>query len=280
MSINEKEIDALITLLGDDDPGIKDIARQRLLEIGEQARPRLRATGASDGEGRIRIEAQSMLEEMRLAELAGDFGLLDAHYDFDLEAACFILAEIEYPNLNVTEYTERLDHLAHLARRRIDGVTRMSHKIRIVNHLLFYEKKFRGNIEDYYEPENSYINKVLDRRLGIPITLSALYLFIARRLDLPIYGVGFPGHFMLKFQSGDKSYFVDAFNRGRVLSVRDVELFLTLNGYEFEESHTHAVQPREILARMIRNLVLIYHQNEERHKIETLEKIFSNFVTA
>jgi len=280
MSVSEKEIDALITLLGDDDPGIKDIARQKLLEVGEQARPRLRSTGASDVEGRIRIEAQSMLEEMRLDELARDFGLLDARYDFDLEEACFILAQIEYPKVNVAEYSERLDHLAQLARRRIDGVARMSHIIRIINHLLFYEKKFRGNIEDYYEPENSYINKVLDRRLGIPITLSALYLFIARRLDLPIYGVGFPGHFMLKFKNGSKWYFIDAFNRGQVLSIRDVELFLTLNGYEFDESQTHALQPREILARMIRNLVLIYQQNDEHHKIETLEKIFSNFVTA
>jgi len=278
--MNEKQIDALITLLGDDDSNIKNMARGKLLELREAARPRLKAIGASDVEGRIRIEAQSMLEEMRLDELARDFELLNARFDFDLEEACFVLARMQYPDLNVAEYTEHIDHLGQLAQRRIDGVTRMSHKIKIINHLLFYEKKFRGNIEDYYEPENSYINKVIDRRLGIPITLSALYLFIAKRLDLPIYGVGFPGHFMLKFQSGEKWYFIDAFNRGRILSVRDVELFLTMNGYEFDESHTQTVQPREILGRMIRNLVLIYHQNEEHHKIETLEKIFSDFVTA
>lgn len=280
MSIKEKEIDALITLLGDDDPGIKNIARGKLLEWREAARPRLKAIGASDVEGRIRIEAQSMLEEIRLDELARDFELLNGRFDFDLEEACFVLARMQYPDLNVAEYTEQLDHLGQLAQRRIDGVTRMSHKIKIINHLLFYEKKFRGNVEDYYEPENSYINKVMDRRLGIPITLSALYLFIAKRLDLQIYGVGFPGHFMLKFKNGEKWYFIDAFNRGRILSVRDVELFLTMNGYEFDESHTQALRPREILGRMIRNLVLIYHQNEEHRKIETLEKIFSDFVTA
>lgn len=278
--MNEKEIIALTTLLGDDDIKIKEIARKKLLEFSDFAKPILKKVGSTDTEGKVRIEAQSLLEEMRLDKLAENFRSLKTQSILDLEKACFVLAEIEYPDLDIAYYERQIEQLAMTAEKRIHGIADERKKVLIINHLLFDEKEFAGNVDDYYDPENSYINRVLDRGLGIPISLSTIYLFIARRINLVIHGVGFPGHFMLKYKDGANWVFVDSFNRGKILTRHDCEVFLSKNGFQFEQSFTTAMRPRDILARMIRNLMLIYHQNDQQKKSDTLEKIFSDFVMA
>ncbi len=274
---SKREIKALITLLGDDDFKIKNLAWRKLLEWGESANQLLRDVAFSDSEGRIRIEAQVLLEEIRLDNLTSNFNKIIQPSEFDLEQACFILAQIEYPNLDISRYIEKIEYLADEAQKRIWGIHEETQQVENINHFLFYEQGFRGNVDSYFDPENSYINKVLDRCLGIPISLSALYLFITKRLNLPIYGVGLPGHFLLKFKRDSKLFFIDAFNSGKILSRDDCERFINKMGYEMFDSHLAISTSKDILARMIRNLILIYHQSNQRKKIDTLEKIFSNF---
>ncbi|MFQ5770288.1 MAG: transglutaminase family protein, partial [bacterium] len=213
-----REIKALITLLGDDDLKIRNVAWERLLAHGEPAHQLIKEVAFSDSEGRIRIEAQALLEEIRLDNLAKHFKKIIQSSDFDLEQACFILAQIEYPNLNISHYIEKIEYLAHEAQIRILGIQEEKKQVKNINHFLFYEQGFRGNVDAYFDPENSYINKVLDRYLGIPISLSAIYLFIARRLNLPIFGVGFPGHFLLKYKRDSDLFYIDAFNHGKILT--------------------------------------------------------------
>ncbi|RMF67873.1 MAG: hypothetical protein D6743_04205 [Calditrichaeota bacterium] len=273
------EIAALVTLLGDADPHIRQTARARLLNLGEAAAEHLRQAITSDGEGRIRIEAGVVLEELRLRRLAAAFHRLSLHTRCDLEQACFILAQIEYPELDIRGYVRKLDRLAQEAGERIFNIRDGLRKVEAINSLLFFDLGFRGNTRAYYDPQNSYVNRVLDRRLGIPISLSAVYLFVARRLGLPIEGVGFPGHFLLKYDDGCRTFYIDAFNRGQILYLGDCQQYLSHLGYPFHETYLQVSGPREILARMIRNLVLIYHQKNQHHKIDTLEQIFSDFVT-
>jgi regulator of sirC expression with transglutaminase-like and TPR domain len=278
MKMTDREFRGLITLLADDDSGVQELARQKLIENEPMARPILEQVAFSDSEGRVRIEAQALLEEMRLNGLAAKFGEINRDSYFDLERACFILAQIEYPTLDVSKYTQRIDQFAGEMQKRVAVIRGEKQKVEALNHFLFQELGFRGDVKSYFDPQNSYINRVLDRFLGIPISLSALYLFVAQRLDLPVYGVGFPGHFLLKYRD-DSDFFIDAFNHGRILSRKDCEVFLSRMGYESYDSFLSVSSPKEILARMIRNLVLIYHQNNHRKKIDTLEKIFSEFFT-
>jgi regulator of sirC expression with transglutaminase-like and TPR domain len=278
MKTNEREIRALVTLLADDEVSVQNLARKKLLENDAAARPVLEEFAFTDTEGRVRIAAQGLLEEMRLNNLADGFKKINRNSYFDLERACFILAQIEYPDLEVSKYVERIDHIADQMHSRIAGVDEEKQKVKALNQFLFQELGFRGDVKSYFDPQNSYINRVLDRFLGIPISLSALYLFVAQRLDLPVYGVGFPGHFLLTY-GDDSNFFIDAFNNGRILSRKDCEIFLNRMGYSFYDSYLAISTPKEILARMIRNLVLIYHQNHQRKKIDTLEKIFSDFFT-
>jgi len=278
MSKQEREINALITLLGDDDLKVKNIAQQKLLELGEPAQQTLRQVAFSDSDGRTRIAAQALLEDFRLDRLAQDINEINRKPDFDLEKACFILAKIEYPELDIQQYINKIDQLALGVESRVYGIQGDRGKVEVINHFLFDEKGFHGNEKSYYEPENSYVNKVLDRQTGIPISLSAIYLFLGKRLNLPVCGVGFPGHFLLKYLTDSKPFFIDAFNRGQILSQLDCKHFLKKMGYAFHQDYLETSESRDILARMIKNLMLIYLQKNQQNKIDTLERIFSEFV--
>jgi regulator of sirC expression with transglutaminase-like and TPR domain len=177
----------------------------------------------------------------------------DAQIDLG-EAALWIAAEA-YPDLDVSAYLLRLDALAAEARPCVERATSERARVDALNDYLFEEQGFEGNREHYEDPRNSYLNQVLDRRTGIPISLSLLWIEVGRRLDLPVHGVGFPGHFLAKYQGADQIV-VDPFF-GRVLSSEDcVERLRQASGERvpFDPKLLEATGSREILARMLRNL--------------------------
>ncbi|MGH9719560.1 MAG: transglutaminase family protein, partial [Bryobacteraceae bacterium] len=124
----------------------------------------------------------------------------------ELDRAALLLATIEYPNLNIDGFLSLLDSHASELHRRLDGVEGLAF-VHEANRYLFEELGFRGNTDDYYNPANSCLNDVLTARLGIPITLSVVYIEIARRLGRPVFGVGLPGHFVVRYDDGREAVY-------------------------------------------------------------------------
>lgn len=196
--------------------------------------------------------------------------------DIDLAEAALCIARLEYPELDVPAYLERLDRLADDLGRQLPAQSSSVDKIFALNHFLFAEQGFSGNLDEYYDPRNSFLNEVLDRKLGIPITLSILYLEIGRRIGLPLEGVSFPGHFLVKLPVDGGDIVLDPFAGGVSLSEEDLENQLeALYG-----GHPQPASPplnlllssagkREILLRMLRNLKGIYLG--ERHLYKALD---------
>jgi regulator of sirC expression with transglutaminase-like and TPR domain len=181
----------------------------------------------------------------------------------DLAAASLLIALDEYPGLNVSDYLERIDLLAERTSAQLqpDAAERPLEAIKSINYQLFEIEGFRGNREDYYDPRNSFLNDVLDRKTGIPITLSVLYMEVGRRIGLKIEGVGMPGHFIVKCRHNGAEIFVDAFGRGEILLEEGCARKLTqLHGkdFQFNRSCLDAVNHSQILTRMLHNLKAIY----------------------
>ncbi|HSB11619.1 MAG TPA: transglutaminase-like domain-containing protein, partial [Blastocatellia bacterium] len=132
------------------------------------------------------------------------------------EAALLIAAE-EYPRLEVDLYLERLDYFGDLARERAGSTEDAGDLITALNSTLFETIGFRGNRENYYDPRNSFLNEVIDRRTGIPITLTVVYIEVAKRIGFSVKGVGLPFHFIAKHEASDGDVFIDPFNKGRLL---------------------------------------------------------------
>ncbi|MFO1349637.1 MAG: transglutaminase-like domain-containing protein [Gammaproteobacteria bacterium] len=187
----------------------------------------------------------------------------------DLARATLLIACAEYPELNIEAYLARLDEMAAALRPRLPSQRSPAVALTVLNQYLFKEQGFSGNIEDYYDPRNSFFNEVLDRKTGIPITLSILYLEIAWRLGLPVAGVSFPGHFLVKLELDDSMVVLDPFFGG--LSLGESELMERLTAVSDEPKPSRAdllrlldsTGKKDILARLLRNLKNIYVQKDD-----------------
>ena len=178
-----------------------------------------------------------------------------------LAEAALILACEEYPQLEISPYLDLLDHIADVAQQKLASSDSPVARIEKINAVLFETFGFRGATEDYYDPRNSFLNDVLDRRIGIPITLSAVYMEVSRRLNFPIVGVGLPGHFIVKYSDRREEFFLDPFNRGEILSRDDCRNRIYErygDSVEFHDRLLGRVTHRQILWRMLNNLKEIY----------------------
>ncbi len=180
----------------------------------------------------------------------------------DLLVASLTFARAEYPEIDIPD---RLAQVALIAARvqQLRGQSEdPAHTISCINIVLFQEEGLAGNQAEFYDPRNSYLNQVLDRKLGIPISLSVIYMEVAKRLGLPLFGVGLPGHFLLKYYdiSGNQ-LFIDPFSAGRLLTPAECQVRLDeVYGGEIplKPEFLHSVSKRQILTRMLNNLRSIY----------------------
>ena len=190
----------------------------------------------------------------------------------DLAEATLLIAKEEYPDLDVAAYLSRLDDMGADV-RALAGCSHDPHRlIAELSAYLFQRLGFRGNADNYYDPKNSFLNEVLDRRIGIPITLSAVYLEVGRRMGLRVHGVGMPGHFLIRFQSSTGEVFIDAFNRGKLLSKADCVKYLLHTSHGFQEGYLAPVSPRRVLLRVCSNLHQIYAQLELSDETARLQR--------
>lgn len=184
----------------------------------------------------------------------------------DLGRAALVIASEEYPGLDILRYVAKLEAMAAAVRARlIDGQDPLT-KIRCLNAYLFGERGFRGNSDSYYDPRNSFLNAVLDRGLGIPITLSVVYMEVGRRIEFPLQGVGMPGHFIVKPVGLEDEIYIDPFNAGRVLSREDCqELVQEMYGEQvpFHATFLEPVTKKHILTRILSNLKALYVQTRQ-----------------
>jgi regulator of sirC expression with transglutaminase-like and TPR domain len=181
----------------------------------------------------------------------------------DLARAALAIAREEYPLLDEGLYLRRLDELGSQARSGIPPGASPERRMGRLNSFLFHEVGFSGNRTDYSDPKNSFLNEVLDRRTGIPITLSVVYLEVGRRCGLNVDGIGFPGHFLCKVSLGEHELVVDPFHRGQLVAIDEIKRrFKAAVGEAapFDGRVLRAARPREILVRMLLNLKSVYQQ--------------------
>jgi regulator of sirC expression with transglutaminase-like and TPR domain len=268
--VSMSRIEALVKLLGDENPEICTVAWTNLERIGDPVLPSVQRAVCDSADSRVRAQCERFLTEWRRRDA------LQEWVDFckagrpQLEEGVVLIARTEYPELDVHALTARLDEFASAARGRLDGVRTVDDAVQVVSSFLFQELGFRGNAEDYYHPDNSYLNRVLESRQGIPISLSALYLLVARRLSLPVFGVGLPRHFVLKYRSGRNEVFVDPFNGGRRLTARECMCFLSQALIPVIDDYLRAVTDAEILTRMLGNLLRIYLAANDQRRYDRI----------
>ncbi len=270
-----REIRALTSLLADENEKIVAMIWENLVRLGARALPYL-AEVREHPDPRMRLRARHVAMRIQGEVLERRFRRLAASSDetFDLERALCLIAQIEDPDLDPAEVAAELDALTDDLRPQLSTQATARQKVERLNQYLFRELGFRGNRKNYYDPDNSFIDRVLARRVGIPISLAAVMLLVGRRLGLPLYGVGLPKNFLVKYQDGSTEVFIDPFNGGRILSRHECAEILTSEGYLVRESfvaeYLAIASPRDIAIRMLRNLILIYSKLGEKTRYRRL----------
>lgn len=213
----------------------------------------------------MREEAELLLFQHLLSKTDWDLGL---------ETAALVVAEAEYPGLNLGKYSAKLDRLGRRARKLVaESNLQGSPPIVAVLRMLYEEMGFRGNVSDYYDPKNSFLNDVLERRLGIPITLALVIIGVCRRSGVKADGVSFPGHFLVRTQDEHENvFFVDPFD-GRLLDEESLQLLYEQTTGDPSDLDPAFLQPsckKQILARLLNNLRAIYEVRGDRVRLRKI----------
>lgn len=189
------------------------------------------------------------------SSLVSEWNLFVNNNNYNLIEKCLKLAQIlEYPELNITNEIEKIKEFGLKFRDRIVESKNPTYTISLLNEFLFDVEKFQGDLDDYYNPKNNFLNYVLDKKSGIPITLCILYTEIAKYANIDLKIVGFPSHVIVKFE---EEMILDPFNRGRLLELEDLQEILYQNygdSVEFEAEYLNEIPEEKILVRMLRNL--------------------------
>ena len=271
---DNNQISHLIRLLDDRDEFVRSKVRDQLIQIGEDALPFLEMATRTENPS-LRTIASGVIQAIYPKQLGGKFrqlALSARGNDLNLEAGMILLMEFGHPQSTPEEITVPLDQIAAQLGNHLGPDDSPEQAVQILTQFLFIEHGFAGNDSNYLDPDNSYFNKVLQRKTGIPITLSALCLLVARRLNLPIVGVGLPGHYIVKYASSTDPIFFDPFHKGRILQRENCVQLVNSAGYKFEEHHLSQSTHRETLVRMINNLVAAYSQTGELEKAQQLKE--------
>ena len=212
-------------------------------------------------------------------EVRAQFAAMTAAADeeLDLAATALLIAAEEYPELTPARYLAELDRLAERVRERLAGETAPLVVLQELSRVLFREERFRGNADAYYDPRNCFLNDVLDRRVGIPISLSMVYLEVGWRLGLPLRGVGFPGHFLIRYEGEVVRLLLDPFENGRLRFEDEAQNLLDRVYGGLVRLQPEFLEPtgkKDMLVRLLKNLKAIYlNAGEDGKALAAVERI-------
>lgn len=264
---------ALIALLDDPSPAVRRALRARFTALGERAGLMLREVAAG-GDRQLARHALEYLEELGLSDPAAEFRAYIRGRRYELEAGSLLLARIANPRLDEAACRSQLDAMAARCRELITEPSSTREKCRALNRVLFHECGFHGNTENYTDPRNSFLDQVLERRTGLPISLSIVYLLVAARAGLELEPVGLPGHFLVGCFSDGLPFFIDAFEGGVFRGSADVLDALAARPGGLRPSDLAPTSVAEVLCRSCRNLA--------RHHEASLDperaRLFAGFV--
>ena len=254
-------IEALLHLLSDHDLRVARQIHQHLVDVGREAMPVLSQALRDCDEPSLATRIHAVIGDIAQADVERHWDelLKTSEGELDLETGAFLIARAGDPQVETAPYRQRLDDMAAELKPLSSGTPRQV--VRTMNEYLFHTLRFRGNTQQYYDPNNSFLHRVLDNRVGIPISLSVLYVLLGQRLHVPVAGVGLPGHFLVGLRT--EPVFIDCFHQGALLTEKDCARLLRDYGVEFDRRYLEPCSHAHILARMLRNLIAVYETRQE-----------------
>jgi len=282
--MDKKEIMAMISLLDDTDKDVIDAVRGNLLRQGTSVIPELERAWEITLDEKLQIKLENLIQEIQFNTVKDDLNRwIKTGAEYILEGA-FYVARFQFPEITLDKINEQIEAMRKDVWIEINNNLTALEKVKILNYIIFNLHKFTRNNTDFYSPQNSYINQVFETKKGNPISLAIVYLSVAWKLGLPIYGVNLPKNFILAYKdefrhhdSADESedilFYINPYNRGAVLGRREIDYFITQQQLKPHPTFYVPCSNRDIIVRLINNLILSYEKIGYAQKITRLKDL-------
>lgn len=288
-TLNQRELKALINLLDDPDEEVYTHVKARLMNLGNEIIPMLESVWEMGDpfNNLVQTRIENIIHDIQFFNIKN--ALLNwacNEYD-DLLKGVILVAKYQYPDLDEKQIYRKIDQIIQDVWIELNDNLTGIEKVKVINHILFDVHGFSGNTTNYHAPQNSFINHVLESKKGNPLSLAILYAIIAKRLDLPIYGVNLPEHFILAYVADNEIlkvitradndfgvlFYINPFSRGAAFSKKEIDAFLAQLKLKPKDSYFKPCSNIDIVKRLLNNLIFSYEKLGYPKKSEELKEL-------
>lgn len=288
--LSKKEISALINLLDDPDEQIYLHVKDKFVSFGTKIIPHLENAWEDSFDMIIQKRIEEIIHLIQFESVYNELEKWAKNNQDDLLSGILIIARFQYPDLNEEKIRKQLQQLKQDVWLEINDDLTALEKVKIINHVLFDIHQFSGNIANYHAPQNSFINVVLESKKGNPVSLAIIYMIIAQELNIPIYGVNLPEHFIVAYVDEFKNlfsnsdhklnadhvlFYINPFSKGIIFSHKDIDQFLSQLKLEPKASYYKPCSNLDILKRVTRNIIYSFEKLGHLDKIDELKKLLA-----
>jgi regulator of sirC expression with transglutaminase-like and TPR domain len=279
--INQTEVTSLIRLLDDPDQEIYDHVHQKLLSYGSEAIEYLESAFEQAFDSIQQERIANLVHEIQFGVLKNDLKLWHQGGAFDLLQGILIINRYQYPDLDEQKIINHIESIKRDIWIQMMNDASPSEQVKLINHVLYHIHGFSGNTTNHQDPQNSYLSQVLETKKGNQPSLAIIYSIIAQKLDIPIYGVNLPQHFILAYVDETKQtesesgilFYINAFNKGFIFGRRDVDMFLKQLNLNLDKQFYDPCSNTDIIKRVLRNLISAYEHLGSSEKVNELNDL-------
>ncbi|AWV98103.1 transglutaminase-like domain-containing protein [Arcticibacterium luteifluviistationis] len=277
--MSENEIKALVSLLEDTDEEVLSHVEQEIRNLGDDIIPYLEnhwETNALDTSIQKKIE--DLIHDLQYDTFTSKLIEWKTERQHDLLEGMWLVARYQYPDLEFDTLKMEINQIYFEAWLQLRDEIHPQDAIKILNNIFFDKYKFAANTKNFHSPANSLINQVLETKKGNPISLCVIYLLVAQRLGLPIFGVNLPSLFILTYKSSQIQFYINVFNKGLIFSKKDIGTYLKQMKIEEQDMFYEPCSNLEIVRRSLLNLMVSFKKNSETAKVEEIKFVYDRLL--
>jgi regulator of sirC expression with transglutaminase-like and TPR domain len=276
--MNREDLKAMISLLDDSDLEVVNIVENNIKNLGHEVIPILEKEWERNGLNPVlQKKIEDLVHDLHLSNLYADLESWKNNNHTDLMTGLWLIAKYQYPDLKVETLNQEIKNIQMKVWVNTHEKMHPNDMVKILNDVIFEQLRFEPNIKNFHSPSNSMFNLVLSQKKGNPVALSCLFILLAQRLDLPIYGVNLPNLFVLIFDYPGYRFYLNPFNRGQVFLEKDIDDYLKQMNIEPNEKYYKSCSNIEIIKRVLTNLSFAYQkigEEDKQNEVNQFLKIF------
>jgi regulator of sirC expression with transglutaminase-like and TPR domain len=276
MALDDRELKALVSLLDDEDFEVVKHVEEQILSSGKKVIPFLEEEWEKNHNTIIQRKIENLIHQLQFEQLKENLQLWFDEGGLDLLEGMWLIATFQYPNLELSYLRKEIEQLYYEVWPDFNKDLHPLDQIKLLNNTLFNKLRFKANTKNFHSPGNSMINVVLESKKGNPISLCVLYILIAQKLDMPVFGVNLPNLFICIYKSEGFKFYVNAFNKGLIFSKADIDNYIEQLHLNPRDSYYEACTNQDIIRRVLRNLIISFEKIDEHEKSDQVKQLLQS----